>query len=92
MKRSEIVSLAVNENPIRTAFTSATKDNDEQAGTFNSDKIMVYPGAVWSRGRDDGTAWKLFTPNGGHLGELDDPSQTDRLHGLHKYTRLSERA
>jgi hypothetical protein len=33
-----------------------------------------------------GQAWVPYCANEGHLGVLDDPAFTDRLHGMHVYS------
>jgi hypothetical protein len=45
----------------------------------------VYKGAVYMRG-SSGQAWVPYCANEGHLGVLDDPAFTDRLHGMHVYS------
>lgn len=45
----------------------------------------VYEGAVFARTKATGK-WEVYNKNMGHLGPLDDPEQTDRLHGMHKFS------
>lgn len=74
-------------------------DLEEMRGTETLDRITntiklddgstAYEGAVWIQKAGGSAGWELYTKNSGHLGVLDDPDATDRLHGMHKFDTSS---
>jgi hypothetical protein len=69
------------------SLVRTTLSPDSNGIIVTADGLDAYAGAVYMRAENaTGTAsWTLHTKNEGHLGILDDPEQTDRLHGMHKF-------
>lgn len=85
LKRAEIALLVLEgkKEGVADVRTNETGGSSEAENQYDNEN--VYEGAVFRRTIMSGK-WEVYTKNAGHLGPLDDPEQTDRLHGMHKFS------